>query len=152
MEVKYPHFDFNNPSICRVYTTGEIEKEWLAVVDDTSLRITYSTEKKQWFGSVAVFKGEQCVWVKECKLYGECTKENFDVVRATVESVYIGWIAQYHNLTDEDIDEQELKKEQALRKLKEEKRKLIRIKVGNDIALCLSISALIINLISLLKK
>lgn len=146
MNIKYPHFDFNNPSIRRVYDSGNISEEWLATIDCTTLRIIYSTDEKQWFGSVAVSKEEQCVWVKDCQLYGEYTKENFDVVRATVESVYIGWIAQYHNLTDEGIYEQELKK------LKEEERKLIRIKVGNYIALCLSISALIINLILLLKK
>lgn len=86
------------------------------------------------------------------RLYGEYTKENFDLIRATVESVYIGWITEYHNLTVEDTDEQKRRKEQELKKLREERRKQIGVKVSNYIILCLSLSTLIIYLILLLKK
>lgn len=57
------------------------------------------------------------------RLYSEYTKENFDIIRATVESVYIGLITEYHNLTVEDTDEQKRRKEQELKKLREERRK-----------------------------
>lgn len=158
MLIKYPYFNYGNPKSIDKYG-----RAYRCQIGDLEVTVLYTNNNQTWNGYVSTSAG--AIVGKDIRFVGDDTEENFNRAVAAVVDSYSTYITQHFGsdekyicsslneylsrktiYTGKDTDKQELEE------LKRERRKQIGIKVGNYIILCLSLSALIIYLILLLKK